>query len=121
MLKVVLQGPILIRPSSVGRTVFPEVLPASSEGTKPDAEEIPPYKVIFLNDEITTMEFVVQILIQIFGKDQETAYRLMWEVHTQGASKVAILSKEQAEFKQEQVHSAALKRGFPFRCVIEPV
>lgn len=94
------------------------VLPKEIE--KIEIEEVPPYKIIFLNDDKTTMEFVVAILIRLFGKDQETAARLMWEVHTQGASHVATLPKEQAELKQEQVHLAARAEGFPFRCVIEP-
>lgn len=99
---------------------LPETLPDLSEALESDLEEMPPYKVILLDDDVTTMEFVVRILIEIFGKDPETARRLMWEVHTQGASQVAILSKEQAELKQEQVHAAAHAAGFPFRCVIEP-
>ena len=93
--------------------------------TRPDLEDridlsvIPPYKVILLNDPVTTMEFVIRILIGLFGKDPTTAARLMWEVHSKGASHVATLPLEQAEFKQEQVHRAARTEGFPFRCVIE--
>jgi len=98
----------------------PTVLPEISEENRSKVEEIPPYKVILLDDNVTTMEFVVRILIQIFGKDLDTAQALMWQVHTQGAAHVATLSKEQAELKQEQVHNAARAEGFPFRCVIEP-
>lgn len=98
----------------------PTVLPELSEETRSEIEEIPPYKVILLDDNVTTMEFVVRILIQIFGKDLDTAQELMWQVHTQGSAHVATLSKEQAELKQEQVHAAARAEGFPFRCVIEP-
>lgn len=103
-----------------GSTPHPAVLPDLSEETESRIEEIPPYKVILLDDNVTTMEFVIRILIQLFGKDIDTAQRLMWEVHTQGAAHVATLSKEQAELKQEQVHAAAQAEGFPFRCVIEP-
>lgn len=95
------------------------VLP--KEIVRTEIEEIPPYKIILLNDDRTTMEFVIRILIKVFGKDPETAARLMWEVHKEGASHVATLPKEQAELKQEQVHLAARAEGFPFRCVIEPV
>lgn len=101
-------------------TTAPTVLPELSEETESEIEEIPPYKVILLDDTVTTMEFVVRILIQIFGKDLDTAQALMWEVHTQGAAHVATLSQEQAELKQEQVHNAARAEGFPLRCVIEP-
>ncbi len=98
----------------------PSVLPELSEETRSEIEEIPPYKVILLDDNVTTMEFVIRILIQVFGKDPDTAQALMWQVHTEGAAHVATLSKEQAELKQEQVHNAARAEGFPFRCVIEP-
>jgi len=99
---------------------LPDILPQTFEQTGSDHEEIPPYKVILLDDPITTMEFVIRVLMELFGKDLETAQRLMWEVHTQGAAQVAVLSKEQAELKQEQVHAAARAQKFPFRCVIEP-
>lgn len=101
-------------------TVLPEVLPETGEQRRSEVEEIPPYKVVFLDDPKTSMEFVVRILIRLFGKDTVTAQRLMWEVHTQGSALVSTLPKEQAELKQEQVHTAARSEGFPFRCVIEP-
>ncbi|MFZ5875506.1 MAG: ATP-dependent Clp protease adaptor ClpS [Nitrospirota bacterium] len=83
-------------------------------------ERIPPYKIIFLDDPVTTMEFVVHVLTHVFQKDSTTAARLMWEVHTTGAAHVATLPLEQAELKQTQVYAAAKAAGFPFRCVIEP-
>lgn len=103
-----------------GSTVLPDILTDIQEKTGEQIEELPPYKVIFLDDTKTSMEFVVRILIRLFGKDPQTASRLMWEVHTSGASHVATLSKEQAELKQEQVHVAARAEGFPFRCIMEP-
>lgn len=84
-------------------------------------ERIPPYKVVLLDDPMTTMEFVMTVLTRLFQKDTATAARLTWQVHTTGASHVATLPLEQAEFKQAQVHDAAKAAGFPFRCVIEPV
>jgi ATP-dependent Clp protease adaptor protein ClpS len=99
---------------------LPDTLSQIFEETGSNHEEIPPYKVLLLDDPFTTMEFVIRILMELFGKDLETAQRLMWEVHTQGASQAAVLSKEQAELKQEQVHAAARAQKFPLRCVIEP-
>jgi ATP-dependent Clp protease adaptor protein ClpS len=84
-------------------------------------ERVPPYKVVLLDDPVTTMEFVVNVLTHVFQKDAATAARLTWEVHTTGASHVATLPLEQAELRQAQVHDAAKAAGFPFRCVIEPV
>lgn len=99
-------------------TTLAPALPDQDIGSA--AARIPPYKVILLDDPITTMEFVVEVLIRFFQKDTPTATRLMWEVHTTGASHVATLPLEQAEMKQSQVHHAAKSAGFPFRCVIEP-
>lgn len=82
-------------------------------------DRMPPYKVILLDDPVTTMDFVILLLIECFGKDPTAAARHMWEVHLAGASHVATLPLEQAELKQEQVHRAARAAGFPFRCVIE--
>lgn len=87
---------------------------------KTDKDYLPLYKVIMWNDNVTTMEFVVRILIRVFGKDYQTAERLMYEVHHSGAALVATLPLEIAEFKVEQVHTAALVEQFPLTCTIEP-
>ena len=84
-------------------------------------ELIPRYKIIFLNDNVTTMDFVVKTLIMVFKKDKMTAVRLMLEVHHNGAAVVDVLPLEQAELRQQQTHSMAQKEGYPLRCIIEPV
>ena len=84
-------------------------------------ELIPRYKIIFLNDDVTTMDFVVKTLIMVFKKDKMTALRLMLEVHHNGAAVVDVLPLEQAELRQQQTHSMAQKEGYPLRCIIEPV
>src|SRR4030067_1341252 len=84
-------------------------------------ELIPRYKIIFLNDDVTTMDFVVKTLIMVFKKDKMTAVRLMLEVHHNGATVVDVLPLEQAELRQQQTHSMAQKEGYPLRCIIEPV
>ena len=84
-------------------------------------ELIPRYKIIFLNDDLTTMDFVVKTLIMVFKKDKMTAVRLMLEVHHNGAAIVDVLPLEQAELRQQQTHSMAQKEGYPLRCIIEPV
>ncbi len=105
---------------------YPEAPPAEAIPNVRDAGSdasvacIPPFKVVFLNDDKTTMEFVVHVLRTVFGKDLDTAVRLMLEVHHTGATTVAILPKELAELRQLQTHSAARAAGFPLRCVIEP-
>ena len=104
----------------VASVVLPDTIEETETGSKSRVEKIPPYKVIFLNDDITTMEFVVYVLITIFKKDQETAFLLMMEIHHQGSAVVDILSFEEAEHRQSQVHAMAGREGFPLRCLIEP-
>lgn len=83
-------------------------------------ELIPPYKIIFLNDDVTTMDFVIKILMMVFKRDKMTAVRLMLEVHHKGSAVVAVMSLEQAELRQQQTHTLAQKEGYPLRCIIEP-
>ncbi|MBI3611493.1 MAG: ATP-dependent Clp protease adaptor ClpS [Nitrospirae bacterium] len=99
-------------------TTLPGAIQETDEAIR--AQTIPPYKVIFLNDDITTMEFVVYALITIFKKDPETAVELMLETHNTGAAIVDVLPLEEAELRQLQTHTAARSAGFPLRCVIEP-
>ena len=99
------------------------LLPDTGTDIREDShvELIPRYKIIFLNDDLTTMDFVVKTLIIVFKKDKMTAVRLMLEVHHNGAAVVDVLPLEQAELRQQQTHSMAQKEGYPLRCIIEPV
>ena len=101
-------------------TTLPETVEEAGVGEAGRTDLAPPYKVILLNDDVTTMEFVVKILMTIFRMDQVTAMRVMLEVHHTGAAVVAVLPMEAAELRQQQVHEAALTAGFPLRCLIEP-
>ena len=104
---------------------LPEVLPDTKHDKEDDGQTsktyLPLYKVIMWNDDVTTMEFVIRMLTNLFRKDFSTAEKLMYEIHFKGAAHVETLPLEQAEFKVEQVHSAAALEQFPFRCTIEPV
>lgn len=96
-------------------------LPVLDDQTHTDSDAAlgPLYKVILLDDRVTTMEFVVRLLVHLFGKDLDTAVRLMYEVHNTGSSHVETLPLERAEFKRDQVHRMARQEGFPFQCVLE--
>ncbi len=107
---------------------LPETLPeteAPSPGVVHEDEAhratayMPLFKVIMWDDNVTTMEFVIRMLVKVFGKDHQTAEKLMLEVHLSGASHVDTLPLERAEFKVEQVHMAANWENYPFRCSIE--
>ena len=76
--------------------------------------------MILLNDHFTTMEFVVEILIVIFHKNVEDAYRIMLDVHKKGKGVVGVYTWDIAATKTEQVHMAARANEFPLRCIIEP-
>ena len=72
------------------------------------------------DDDITTMEFVIRILVNLLSKDYGSAEKLMFEVHLRGSAHVATLPLEIAEFKVENIHVAAALEQFPFTCTIEP-
>ena len=77
------------------------------------------YNVIMINDDFTTMDFVVMILIEIFKKDSVTAEQLMLEVHETGRAVVATYPYDIAVSKVNKALSRAREYGFPFRMVVE--
>jgi ATP-dependent Clp protease adapter protein ClpS len=72
-----------------------------------------------LNDDQTTMEFVVQVLEAVFGKDRETATRIMLEAHSEGFGVCGIYPYDIAEAKVTEVLSFARRHGHPLQCVLE--
>ena len=80
---------------------------------------LPLYRVIMWDDDFTTMEFVIRMLVKVFKKDYQTAEKLMYEVHLTGSAHVDTLPLERAEFKVQQVHMAAALENYPFQCSIE--
>ena len=79
------------------------------------------YKVIAHDDPVTTMEFVVRIMVQIFKKPLIFAEAIMWQVHNEGQSVVDVLPKSEAEKRVRAATLAARVEGFPFRFTIEAV
>jgi len=80
----------------------------------------PMYKVIMHNDEVTSMEFVTQMLVMIFNREIHDAIQIMLEIHNTGAGLAGVYAMEHAELKVDQAHSLARTRGFPLTCSIEP-
>jgi len=89
--------------------------------TKEKSKEPDNSKVVLLNDDFTTMEFVVEILMLIFHKNSDEAKKIMLEVHRNGKGTVGIFPNDIAQTKTEQVHAAARDKEFPLRCVVEPL
>jgi len=77
------------------------------------------YNVILLNDDYTTMEFVMEILEMLFQKSPVEAYRIMMHVHRNGRGLAGVYTYEVAETKAEQVVSLAKDAGFPLRATLE--
>jgi ATP-dependent Clp protease adaptor protein ClpS len=88
--------------------------------TRPDARTPRRYRVLLHNDDFTTMEFVVSVLVRYFHKSETEATRIMLEVHVKGMGVAGIYPREQAETKIAQVTAAAEKEGFPLLVTMEP-
>jgi ATP-dependent Clp protease adaptor protein ClpS len=93
----------------------------ASDRSEEKLREPESYRVILLNDHYTTMDFVVDILISIFQKGEEEATRIMMDIHQRGKGIAGIYPWDIALTKAEQVHAAAAQKGFPLRCIVEPV
>lgn len=89
-------------------------------GNMAEYEEPPMYRVLLLNDDYTPMDFVVEILREIFHKDRPEAERIMLNVHRKGAGLCGIYTYEIAETKVTRVRAKAKETGFPLRCTMEP-
>lgn len=79
------------------------------------------YKVIMYNDDYTSMEFVVDILINIFNKNLESANKIMLEVHQNGKGIAGIYTYDIAITKVSIAMARAEEDGFPFKLIVEEV
>ena len=76
-------------------------------------------KVLLLNDDQTTMEFVVQVLEVIFGKTRDEAIKLMLAIYRDGSGECGVYTPELASKIAEQVAELARQNGYPLRCIVE--
>ena len=77
------------------------------------------FKLFLLNDDTTTMDFVIEILMDIFHYDLEKATHIMLAIHTDGEGVAGIFTQEIALSKQKQVQVAAKEADFPLQTRIE--
>lgn len=84
-----------------------------------DVKEPGMFRVIYINDETTTAEFVVESLINIFDLDRERAEELTQKVHEEGSAVVAVMPYELAEQKGIEVTILARSHGFPLQVKLE--
>jgi ATP-dependent Clp protease adaptor protein ClpS len=89
--------------------------------TKPivQVKEPPLYKVIYMNDEVTTVEFVVESLVIVFRLEREVAEEITRNIHEHGSAVVAVLPFEIAEQKGIEVSVMAKRHGFPLVVKLE--
>ena len=97
----------------------PEVEEGAESETDREVEEPPMYRVMLLNDDYTTMEFVVEVLVYVFQKSPEEATRIMLSVHHSGVGVCGIYPYEIAETKVNTVETLAHENGFPLKCIME--
>ena len=88
---------------------------------KPEAKAKRPsfFQVVMLNDDYTPMDFVVQILTEIFRKTHEEAVAVMTEVHQKGSAVCGIYTRDVAETKAELAAAVSKKHEYPLQCRVE--
>jgi ATP-dependent Clp protease adaptor protein ClpS len=85
-----------------------------------ELKEPPMYKVVYINDNQTSMEFVVDSLIEFFDYNTQTAVKITEDIHAAGAATVAVLPYEIAEQKGIEVTLSARSQNYPLQIKLEP-
>jgi ATP-dependent Clp protease adaptor protein ClpS len=83
-------------------------------------KEPPMFKIIYLNDNQTPMEFVIETLIDFFNYNTQTSLKITEDIHAQGAAVVAVLPYEIAEQKGIEVTLCARSNNYPLQVKLEP-
>lgn len=90
-----------------------------AEKERQETKEPSLYRVILLNDDYTTMEFVIHVLETVFHKSPAEATQIMLSVHKKGAGLCGLYTREIAETKVVVVHEMAAQNQFPLKCTME--
>jgi len=85
-----------------------------------DIKEPPMFKVIYINDDLTSVEFVISTLIEHFEYTPPTAEKITLDIHDSGSAVVAILPYEIAEQKGIEITVTARSEGYPLQIKLEP-
>jgi ATP-dependent Clp protease adaptor protein ClpS len=99
-------------------TVFEDRVETGNEEEFKHPDE---FLVLLLNDDYTTMDFVVDILMYVFHKSLQDAQCIMMDVHRKGRGAVGTYSYDIAVTKVNQVHAMARQNQFPLKCAIERI
>lgn len=82
--------------------------------------EPPMFKIIYLNDNSTPMEFVIETLVDSFDYNEQTAVQITQDIHTSGSAVVAVLPYEIAEQKGIEITVQARSNNYPLQIKLEP-
>lgn len=88
-------------------------------GRRKKTEKPKRWRVILHNDDFTTQEFVIDILIRHFHKEPAEATQIMWQVHLNGIGVAGVYPKDIAETKVAEVTAEARERGMPLLLTME--
>ena len=91
------------------------------EESLPQTQTPRSFAVVLLNDDYTSMDFVVDVLKRFFRKNPSEAVQIMLQIHHDGKGVAGIYHLQIAETKVAQVHEYARTQGFPLRCTLEPL
>ena len=98
----------------------PDLIEQVQEDVQERLDEPAMYRVLLYNDDFTTREFVVQILVAVFHKSLPAATELMWRIHRSGRGVAGIFSRDVAETKVVTVRTIAREHEFPLKVEMEP-
>lgn len=84
-----------------------------------DLQEPKKYKVFLLNDDFSTMDFVIDVLVRVFRKSIDEATTIMMNIHNKGKELCGTYTYEIATTKVAQVKSMAREKGFPLKAIME--
>lgn len=93
--------------------------PKASEELKTELKKPKMYAVIMHNDDYTTMQYVVEVLIQIFNKSSVEASDLMMKIHTNGSAIIGIYTYDTAVTKKLLADQLSEQRNFPLKITID--
>ena len=93
---------------------------ATEQETRQKVDQPRMYKVLLHNDNYTTMDFVVMVLVSVFHKGEAEAVQIMLDVHRKGMGLAGVYQREIAETKIQRVLQMARQAQYPLLCTMEP-
>jgi ATP-dependent Clp protease adaptor protein ClpS len=97
----------------------PQDLPEGDVKNDQEIREPKMYRVVLHNDDYSTMDFVIEVLISIFHKPAADATRIMLDVHKKGIGICGVYTYDIAATRVARVHQLSTKREFPLKCSLE--